>query len=193
MAEEDTDLSWDHEGLRPIPNSHKDRLNGSPKLSRVPKGPKGKEKNEGTLKKECPSFRRDYNEGIYPKLFLIENGVGTVVPKDKRQAPEIGKQNDKNDEKGDFESSRNLANKKTARWIKEQNEFLGKQKERKFQEDRKERDPSVFEPSGPIKILQKQRANLHTKHEQIPQYLMGVQKDQAPYSPSVMTNKGDVI
>ena len=36
-VEVDTDLSWDHEGLRPLPRSHKDRLNGSPKLPRVPK------------------------------------------------------------------------------------------------------------------------------------------------------------
>ena len=159
----DTDLSWDHEGLRPIPNSHKDRLNGSPKPPRVPKDPKDREKNEGTLKKECPSFRREYNEGIYPELFLKENGVGTVVPQDQRQASDIDKKNDKNDERWDFESPGNLADKKTARWIREQNEFLGKQKEREFQENREERDPSVFEPSGPIKVLQKQRANLRTK------------------------------
>ena len=192
LVEVDTDLSWDHEGLGPLPKSHKDRLNGSPKPPKVPKGPKGKERNEGTLKKECPSCRRDYNEGIYPEHFSKENEIETVVPQDKRQAPEIGRQNDKDDEKGDFESSRVLADKKTARWIKEQNEFLGKQKERKLQEDKKERDPSVFEPSGPIRILQKQRANLRTKHEQIPQYSMDVQKDQAPHPPLVMTNKGDM-
>ena len=73
FVEEDTDLSWDHEGLRPISNSHKDRINRSPKLPRVPKGPKGKERNEGTLVKECPSYRRDYNEGI-PRMFLERKG-----------------------------------------------------------------------------------------------------------------------
>ena len=52
LVEEDTDLSWDHEGLGPLPKSYKDRLNRSPKLPRVPKGPKVKGKNEGTLKKE---------------------------------------------------------------------------------------------------------------------------------------------
>ena len=192
LVEVDTDLSWDHEGLGPSPKSHKDRLNGSPKLPRVPKGPKIKEKNEGTLKKECPSFRGDYNEGEYPELILKENEVGIVVPQDERQAPEIDKKNDKNDEKWDFESPRNLADKKTARWIEEQNEFLGKQKEREFREIRKVRDPSVFEPSGPIRVLQKQRANPHTKYEQIPQYLMDVQTGQAPHPPLGMTNKGDV-
>ena len=155
LVEVDTDLSWDHEGLGPLPKSHKDKLNGSPKPPRVPKGPKVKEKSEGTLKKECPSFRGDYNEGKYPELILKENEVGIVVPQAERQAPEIDKKNDKNDEKWDFESPRNLADKKTARWIEEQNEFLGKQKEREFQENRKVRDPSVFEPSGPIRVLQK--------------------------------------
>ena len=65
-------------------------------------------------------------------------------------------------------------------------------KKKKFEKDRKERDLSVFDPSGPIKILQKQRANLHTEYEQIPQYLMGAQKGQAPHPPLVMTNRGDV-
>ena len=65
-------------------------------------------------------------------------------------------------------------------------------KKKEFQENRKVRDPLVFEPSGPIKVLQKQRANPHTKYEQIPQYLMDVQTGQAPHPPSVMTNKGDV-
>ena len=192
LVEVDTNLSWDHEGLGPLPKSHRDRLNGSPKLPRVPKGPKVKEKIEGTLKKECSSFRGDYHEGKYPELILKENEVGIVVPQEERQVPEIDKKNDKNDERWDFGSPRNLADKKTARWIEEQNEFLGKQKEKEFRENRKERDPSVFEPSGPIKVLQKQRANLHTRYEQIPQYLMGAQKGQTPHPPLVMTNKGDV-
>ena len=192
LVEVDTDLSWDHEGLGPLPKSHKDRLNGSPKLPRVPKDPKVKEKSEGTLKKECLSFRGDYNEGKYPELILKENEVGIVVPQEERQVPEIDKKNDKNDERWDFESPRNLADKKTARWIEKQNEFLGKQEEKEFRENRKERDPSVFEPSGPIKVLQKQRANLRTRYEQISQYLMGAQKGQAPHPPLVVTNKGDV-
>ena len=192
LVEVDTNLSWDHEGLRPLPKSHKDRLNGSPKLPRVPKVPKVEGNNEGTFKKECLSFRGDYNEGKYPELILKENEVGMVVPQEEKQVPEIDKKNDKNDERWDFESPGNLADKKTARWIEEQNEFLGKQKEKEFQENRKERDPSVFEPSGPIKVLQKQRDNLHTTYEQIPQYLLGAQKGQAPHPPLVMTNKGDV-
>ena len=192
LVEVDTDLSWDHEGLRPLPKSYKDRLNGSPKLPRVPKGPKVEENAGGTFKKECPSFRGDYNEGKYPELILRENKVGMVVPQEEKQVPEIDEKNDENDERWDFEGPGNLADKKIARWIEEQNEFLGKQEEKGFRKNRKERDPSVFEPNGPIKVLQKQRANPHTRYEQIPQYLMGAQKGQTPHLPSVMTNKGDV-
>ena len=192
LVEVDTDLSWDHEGLRPLPKSHKDRLNGSPKPPRVPKGPKVEGNNEGTFKKEYPSFRGDYNQGKYPELILKENEVGMVVPQEEKQIPEIDGKNDKNDERWNFESPGNLADKKTARWIEEQNEFLGKQEGKEFQKNRKERDPSVFEPSGPIKVLQKQGANLRTGYGQIPQHLMGAQKGQAPHPPLVVTNRGDV-
>ena len=70
LVEVDTNLSWDHKGLRPLPKSHKDRLNRSPKPPRVPEGPKVEGNNEGTLKKECPSFRGDCNEGKYPERIL---------------------------------------------------------------------------------------------------------------------------
>ena len=115
-----------------------------------------------------------------------------VVPQEERKVPEIDKKDGKNDERWDFESPGSLADKKTARWIEEQNEFLGKQEEKEFGKKRKERDPSVFELSGPIKVLQKQRANLRTGYEQIPQHLMSAQKGQAPHPPLVVTNRGDV-
>ena len=131
LVEVDTDLSWDHEGLRPLPKSHKDRLNGSPKPPRVPKVPKVGGNTEGTFKKECPSFRGDYKEGKYPEPTLKENKVEMVVPQEEKQIPEIDKKNGKNDERWDFESPGNLTDKKTARWIEEQNEFLGEQEEKK--------------------------------------------------------------
>ena len=192
LVEVDTDLSWDHEGLRPLPKSHKERLNGSPKPPRVPKVPKVGGNTEGTFKKECPSFSADYKKGKYPEPTLKENKVGMVVPQEEKQIPEIDKKNGKNDERWDFESPESLVDKKTAKWIEEQNEFLGEQKEKECGKDRKERDPSVFEPSGPIKVLQRQRANLRTDYEQTPQHLMGAQTGQAPHPPLVVTNRGDV-
>ena len=189
--EVDTDLSWDHEGLKPLPRAPKDRLNESPKPPRVPKVPKVGGNAEGTFRKGHPSLSGEYKEGKYPEPTHKENRVGMVDPQEKKQAPEINKKNGKNGERWDFESPENLVDKKTARWIEEQNEFLGKQKEKEFERDRKEKDPSVFNPNGPIKVLQKQRANHHTGYEQTPQHLMGAQKDQAPHPPMVMTNRGD--
>ena len=165
---------------------------GSPKLPRVPKVPKAGGNTEGTFKKECPSFGADYKEGKYPESAVMENKDGIVVPQEEKQISGMDKKNCKKGERWDFESPGNLVDKKTARWIEEQNEFLGKQEEKEFEEDRKERDPPVFNPSGPVKVLQKQKANLHTGYEHTPQHLMGTQKGQALHPPLVMTNRGDL-
>ena len=184
-VEVDTDLSWDHEGLKPLPKASKNRLNESPKPPRVPSNA------EGTSRKGDPSLSEKYKEGKYPEPTHKENKVGMVDPQEKKQAPEIDKKNGKNGKGWDFESPENLVDKKTARWIEEQNEFLGKQKEKEFEKDRKERDPPVFNPNGPIKVSQKQRTNHHNGYEQRPQHLMGARKDQAPHPPMVVTNRGD--
>ena len=190
-VEVDTDLSWDHEGLKPFPKAPIDRLNESPKPPRAPKVPKARVNTEGTLKKEYPAFSGDSKEGKYSEPPHKENKDEKVVPPEKKQDPGISKKSGKNDERWDFESSKNPVDKKTARWIEEQNEFLGKQKEKEFERDKKERDPPVFKPNGPIKVLQKQRVTPHTGYEQPPQHLMGTQRGQAPHPPMVVTNRGD--
>ena len=190
-VEVDTDLSWDHEGLKLLPKALKDRLNESPKPPRVPKVPKARVNAVGTFKKEYPAFSGDSKEGKYPEIPHKENKDRKEVPPEKKQDPGIGKKSGKNDESWNSESSENPVDKKTARWIEEQNEFLGKQKEKEFERDKKERDPPVFNPNGPIKVLQKQRATHHTGYEQPPQHLMGAQKDQAPHPSMVVTNRGD--
>ena len=184
-------MSWDHEGLKPLPKAPKDRLNESPKPPRVPRVPKEGGNAEGTSRKGDPSLSGKYKEGKYPEPTHKENKVGMVEPQKKKQVPEMDRKKGKNGERWDFENPENLADKKTARWIEEQNEFLGKQKEREFGRDRKERDPPVFNPNGPIKVLQKQKANHHTGYEQPPQHLMGAQEDQAPHPSIVVTNRGD--
>ena len=152
LVEVDTDLSWDHEGLKPLPKAPKDRLNESPKPPRVPRVPKVGRKAEETFRKGHSNLSGEYKEGKYPEPTHKENKVGMVDPQEKKQAPEIDKKNSKNGERWDFESPENLVDKKTARWIEEQNEFLGKQKEKEFERDRKERDPPIFNPSGPVKV-----------------------------------------
>ena len=52
LVEVDTDLSWDHEGLKPFPKVPKGKLNESPKPPRAPKVPKAREKAAETLKKD---------------------------------------------------------------------------------------------------------------------------------------------
>ena len=145
----------------------------------------------GTFKKEYPAFSGDSKEGKYSESPHKENKDRKVVLPGKKQDPSIGKKSGKNDEKWDFESSENPVDKKTARWIEEQNEFLGKQKEKEFERDKKERDPPVFNPSGPIKVLQKQKATHHTGYDQPPQHSMGTQKDQAQHPPMVVTTRGN--
>ena len=49
-VEVDTDLSWDHEGLKPLPKAPKDKLIESPKPPRTPRVPKAKVNTEETLK-----------------------------------------------------------------------------------------------------------------------------------------------
>ena len=51
-VEVDTDLSWDHEGLKPLPKAPKDKLNESPKPPRTPRVPKAKVNAIETFKKE---------------------------------------------------------------------------------------------------------------------------------------------
>ena len=189
--EVETDLSWDHEGLKRLPKAPKDRLNESPKPPRAPKVPKARVNTVGTFKKEYPAFSGNAKEGKYPESPHKENKDRKEVPPEKKQDPGIGKKSGKNDERRNSESSENPVDKKTARWIEEQNEFLGKQKEKEFERDKKERDPPVFNPNGPIKVLQKQRATHHTGYEQPPQHLRGAQKGQAPHPPMVVTNRGD--
>ena len=191
-VEVDTDLSWDHEGLKPLPKAPKNRLNESPKPPRVPKVPKAKENTAGTFKKEYPAFSGDSKEGKYPEIPHKENKDRKEVPPEKKQDPGIDKKSGKHDENWNSESSENPVDKKTARWIEEQNEFLGKQKEKEFERDKKERDPPVFNPNGPVKVLQKQRATHHTGYEQPPQHLMGAQRDQALHPPMFVTNRGDI-
>ena len=190
--EVDTDLSWDHEGLKPLPKTPKDRLNESPKPPRAPKVPKAKANAVETSKKEYPAFSGDSKEGKYPEIPHKENKDRKEVPSEKKQDPGIGKkESSKNDKRWNLESSENPVDKKTARWIEEQNEFLGKQKEKEFEKDKKERNPPAFNPNGPVKVLQKRRATHHTGYEQPPQHLMDTQRDQVPYPPMVVTNRGD--
>ena len=51
-----------------------------------------------------------------------------------------------------LESHDDPVDKKTARWIEEQNEFI-------------EREVPIFKPNGPVKVLTKQKATRYTGYE----------------------------
>ena len=187
----DTDLSWDHEGLKPFPKAPKDRLKESPKPPRAPKASKARVNTEGTPKKGYPAFSGDTKEGKYSEIPHKENKDRKEVPPEKQQDPRIGKKSGKYDENWNSESSENPVDKKTAKWIEEQNEFLGKQKEKEIEKDKKERDPPVFNPNGPVKVLQRPRDGHRSSYEQPSQYLMGALGGQALHPPINMANRGD--
>ena len=151
-VEVDTDLSWDHEGLKPLPKAPKNRLDESPKPPRVPKVSKAKTNAVETSKKEYPTSRGDSEEGKYPEIPPKVSKDKKEVPAEKNQDPGIGKMSGKHDEKWNLESPENPVDKKTARWIEEQNEFLGKQKEKGSDRDKKERDVPIFNPNDPVKF-----------------------------------------
>ena len=97
-VEVDTDLSWDHEGLKPFPKAPKDRLKESPKPPRAPKVPKVRVDTEGTPKKEYPAYSGDSKEGKYPEIPHKENKDRKEVPPEKQQDPGIGKKSGEHDE-----------------------------------------------------------------------------------------------
>ena len=189
--EMDSNLSWDHEGLSPLPKAPKDGLKESPKPPRAPKVPKAKVNAVENFKKEHPAFSGDSKEGKYSEIPYKENKDRKEVPPQKQQDPGIGKKSGKYDENRNSESSENPVDRKIARWIEEQNEFLRKQKEKEFEKNKKERYPPAFNLNDPVKVLQKQRPTHHADYEEPPQHLMGAQRDQAPHPPIVVTNRGD--
>ena len=188
-VEVDTDLSWDHEGLKPLPKAPKNRLDESPKPPRAPKAPKVKTNAEETSKKEYSANGGDTKEGKYPEIPPKMTKSKKEIPPEKKQDSGIGKRSDKHNGKLNLESPDNPVDKKTARWIEEQNEFYGKQKEKGSDGDKKERDAQTFNPNGLVKVLQQPRATYHTGYERPPQHLVGAQGDQAPQPPMVVTNQ----
>ena len=152
-VEVDTDLSWDHEGLKPIPKVSKSKLDKSPKQLRIPRM-LGTKTNAGQTSKEGYSAKeKEINEGKYPEVSPKTN-ESKEIPSRAKQDLGMDGGDKKFNEKLDLEKSSNPVDKKTARWIEEQNELMGKQREQGTDRDRKERDVPTFSPSNSIKILQ---------------------------------------
>ena len=179
-VEVDTDLSGDHEGLKPIPKAPKNRSDESPKPPRVPRTPKAETNAEETSKKGYSANGGDINKGEYPEIPPKRNENKKEIPPETKQDSGISRRNNKHSGKLDLEGPSNPVDKKTARWIEEQNEFLGKQKEKGSDRDKKERDAPKFSPNGLVKVLQRPRTACHTGYERPLQHLMGAQRGPGP-------------
>ena len=79
-VEVDTDLSWDHEGLKPIPKAPKSRLDESPKPPRVPRTPRAKTNAEETSKKGYSVNGGDISKGEYPEIPPEMNENKKAIP-----------------------------------------------------------------------------------------------------------------
>ena len=186
--EADTDLSWDHEGLKPIPKAPKGKIDESPKPPRIPRM-LGTKTSAGQISKEgYPTKEKESSKGKCPE-------VSPKISKNKedsprvKQDPSMGIGDKKSNEKLDLEKSSNPVDKKTARWIEEQNEFMGKQRKQRTDGERKEKEMPTFNPNNPIKVLQQPKSIHHTNYERPPQYSMGAQGGQKPQLPMITTNQ----
>ena len=59
------------------------------------------------------------------------------------------------------------------------------------EKDEEEKNPPVFKPNGPVKVLQRLRPTHYNGYELPPQYPMGPLKSQASHPPIVMTHRGN--
>ena len=141
QAEGETELSWDHEGLEPYPSPerpkpHRDpKVKGTPKenvkgneiINRDPRGKEGQEEKEESLKRARENLVLPKTNEITPKELEKDSDV-------ERGHPKVENGVDKN----------------TEQWVNDQNRFWEKKRE-----SLEETIPKVFEPQGPIRILQR--------------------------------------
>ena len=141
QAEGETELSWDHEGLEPYPSPErpkpqrdpkvkgtaKENVKGNEIINRELKGKDGQEEKEEPLKRAKENLVTLKTNEITPKELEKDSDV-------ERGHPKEGNGVDEN----------------TEQWVNDQNKFWEKKRE-----SLEETIPKVFEPQGPIRILQR--------------------------------------
>ena len=141
QAEGETDLSWDHEGLEPYPSPERPKPQRDPKEKGTPKedvkgnetldrGPKNEESQE---EREEPLKRA--------KEKLISAKPNETTPKELEKDSDVKRGHPKEG---------NGVDKNTEQWVNDQNKFWEKKRG-----SLEETMPKVFEPQGPVKILQR--------------------------------------
>ena len=127
QAEGETELSWDHEGLEPYPSPER------PKPQRDPK--------EKGAPRENVKDNETQNKGLRGKENRATPKPNKITPKELEKNSDVKRSHPKEG---------NGVNKNTEQWVNDQNKFLEKKRE-----TLEETIPKVFEPQGPIKILQR--------------------------------------
>ena len=135
QAEEETELSWDHEGLESYPSPERPKPQRGPKIKETPKetlnkGLGGKESQE---EKEEPLKRAKEN--------LVLPKTNEITPKELEKDSDVERGHPKVE---------NGVDKNTEQWVNDQNRFWEKKRE-----SLEETIPKVFEPQGPIRVLQR--------------------------------------
>ena len=141
QAEGETELPWDHEGLEPYPSQER------PKPQR---GPKVKETSKENVK-----YNETLNKGLRDKESQEEMQEPLKRAKENLATPKPNEITPKelekvSDVKRGHPKEGNEVNKNTEQWVNDQNKFWEKKRE-----NLEETIPKVFEPQGPVKILQK--------------------------------------
>ena len=141
QAEGETDLSWDHEGLEPYPSPERpkpqrvlkekgtpeENIRSNETINRCPKSKESQEEREEPLKRAKEKLASPKPNETTPKELEKDSDV-------KRGHPKEGNGVDKN----------------TEQWVNDQNKFWEKKRG-----SLEETMPKVFEPQGPVKILQR--------------------------------------
>ena len=141
QVEGETDLSWDHDRLEPYPSPER------PKPQRDPK-------EKGTSKENVKS-NETLNKGLRSKESQEEKEEPLKRAKENLASPKPNETTPKELEKNSgvkrgHPKAENGVDKNTEQWVNDQNKFGEKKRE-----SLEETIPKVFEPQGPVKILQK--------------------------------------
>ena len=141
QVEGETELSWDHEGLEPYPSPERPKPQRDPKEKGTPKG---NVKGNETLNRG-PKGKESQEKGEEPLKRAKEK---LVSPKPKGTTPkELEKDSDF---KRGHSREGNGVDRNTEQWVNDQNKFWEKKRG-----SLEETIPKVFEPQGPVKILQR--------------------------------------
>ena len=125
-VEEDTDLSWDHEGLEPHPKPGEPKPLRGPKPPRVPKT---ETKEEQTCVKICLQCKGNHDENDCMK-FLFKKRKEVSASPQPIKPNQTDKSEAKVEEKWDPMRRDNDVDKDTQRWVEEQNAFFKRKNKR---------------------------------------------------------------